>query len=283
MPSFCRVAGAILCGVASLAPVFVSGQEATGRALVQSIVNSELRADANDHSRWMFRDAKKVQGKSTITLVVQTSQGDISKLVEVNGRPPTPQEQREDEQKMHQFIIDPAVRQKQRRDHQKDDEKATALTRMLPAGFLWTKTGQSGAETTLTFQPDPKFKPPTREARVFAAMEDTMVVNTEQMRIESLKGKLTQAVDCGHGLLGKLEKGGTFDVERQRIGPKIWESTTTRVHIHGHALIFKSISEDQDEETSDYKPSPHSISPEQAENLLKNGTIARELGLNDAH
>ena len=283
MSSLCRVAGAILCGVASPASVWVSGQEATGRALVQSIVNSELKTDANDHSRWMFRDAKKVRGKSTITLVVQTSQGDISKLVEVNDRPPPPQEQREDEQKMHQFITDPAVRQKQKRDQQKDDEKATALTRMLPAGFLWTKTGQSGAETTLTFKPDPKFNPPTREARVFAAMEGTMVVNTEQMRIESLKGKLTRDVDFGHGLLGKLEKGGTFDVERQEIGPKIWEITTTRVHIHGHALIFKSISEDQDEETSDYKPSPHSISPEQAENLLKNGTIARKLRLNDAH
>lgn len=277
--SFNHVVAAILCGVAAVAPISAQGQRQNARALVRSVVKNELAADANDHSRWMFRDAKKADGKSTVKLVVQTSKGDVSKLIEIDGRAPTIQEKSADEQTMHQFATDPAVRQKQRKDAQQDEEKASALTRMLPDGFLWTKTGQSGPETTLAFKPDPKFKPPTREAQVFAAMEGTMVVNTKQKRIQSLKGTLTQDVDFGYGLLGKLQKGGTFDVERKQIGPRIWEITTTHVHIHGHALIFKSISEDQDEETSHYKPAPRAISPQQALRMLKNGPIAKDLGL----
>jgi len=274
-----RVAATVLCGVASLTPMVARGQGQDARALVRAIVKSELAADAKDHSRWMFRDANTVEGKSTVKLVVQTSQGDISKIIELDGRPLTPEQQEDDEQKTQQFVTDPGVRQKQKHDQQQDGQKARSLTTMLPVGFLWTTTGQSGAEATLGFKPDPQFNPPTREARVFAAMEGTMVVNTKQKRIKSLKGTLTQDVDFGFGLLGKLEKGGTFDVERQQIGPKVWEITATHVHIHGHALIFKSISEEQDEETSEYKPTPQFMTLEKAAKMLNDGTIAKKLGV----
>ena len=197
----------------------------------------------------------------------------------MNGQPLTPQQQKDDEQKLHQFVTDPNVRQKQKHDHEQDAEKAASLTKMLPDAFLWNVMGRKGAETTLSFKPDPKFNPPTHEARVFAAMEGTMVVNTKQKRIKSLKGKLTQDVDFGFGILGKLEKGGTFHIERRQIGPNVWEITATHIHIQGHALIFKSISEQQDEETDHYKPAPKSITLAAAEKMLNDGQVAKELGV----
>jgi hypothetical protein len=269
----------ILCGVASLVPIYAHAQQQDARAFVQTIVNSELEADANDHSRWMFRDANKVPGKSTVKLIVQTPEGDVSKTIEINGHPLTQQQQKDDEQKMQRFVTDAAVRQKQKQSQQQDDKKAASLTRMLPDAFLWTKTGESGDETTLAFKPDPEFKPPTREARVFAAMKGTMVVDTKQKRIKSLKGTLIRNVDFGWGLLGRLEKGGMFEVERRNIGSDVWEITTTHIHMHGHALIFKSIDEQQDEETSDYKSAPKSITLADAAKMLSDGTVARELGI----
>jgi hypothetical protein len=59
----------------------------------------------------------------------------------------------------------------------------------------------------------------------------------------------------------------------------VWEITSTQVNIQGHALIFKSISEQQDEQTSHYKPAPASITLPAAEKMLKDGTVARELGV----
>jgi hypothetical protein len=216
-----------------------------------------------------------------VKLVVQTSEGSVSKTIEMNGHPLTQQQQKADEQKMHRFVTDAAVRQKQKRNDQHDDKQAAALTKMLPDAFLWTVTGKNGDETTLSFKPDPKFNPPTREARVFAAMQGTMVVNTKEQRIKSLKGTLIKNVDFGFGLLGKMQKGGTFNVERKNIGPHVWEITQTHVHIHGHALIFKSITEDQDEETSDYKPSPQGITPAEAEKMLNDGSVAKKLGVEE--
>ncbi len=273
------VAALMLSGMVFSAPPRAHAQQPDARTLVQTIVNNELKADANDHSHWMFHDANKVRGKSTVKLVVQTSEGDVSKTLEMNGHSLNAQQQKADEQKMHQFVTDPAVRQKQKQSHQHDDKQAAALTKMLPDAFLWTKTGENNDETTLSFKPDPKFNPPTREARVFAAMQGTMVVNTKEERIKSLKGTLIHNVDFGFGLLGKLQKGGTFNVERQNVGPHVWEITATHIHIHGHALIFKSIDEQQDEITSDYKPSPQGITLEEAEKMLNDGSVAKKLGV----
>jgi hypothetical protein len=254
-----------------------AGPSQNGRAFAHAVVANELAADANDHSRWMYRDDNKTPDRHTVKLVIQTSQGDLSKTIEKDGRPLTSEEQKKEEERMDAFVQDANLRQKQRQDHAQDAEKASSLTKMLPDAFLWTFAEQNDGETTLRFEPDPQFEPPTREARVFAAMAGTMVVDTKQKRIKQLKGTLTRNVDFGYGLLGQLEKGGTFEIERQQIAPGVWEITTTHIHIRGHALIFKSISEEQDELTSQYHPTPPSLTLAAAAKMLKDGSAARLL------
>jgi hypothetical protein len=258
-------------------PTLATGQGEDARAFVRTVVASELQADANDHSRWMYRDDNKLPDRHTVKLVIQTADGDLSKTIEKGGRPLTPEEQKADEQKIDDFVRDASLREKQKRDHEQDAEKANALTKLLPDAFLWTIAGRSGTLTTLNFKPDPKFHPPTRESRVFAAMEGTMVVHTEQKRIKQLKGTLTHDVNFGYGLLGKLQKGGTFEIERQQIAPGIWSITATHIHIHGRALVFKSISEEQDEVTSHYHRTPASLSLADAAKMLKDGSAERTL------
>ncbi|MGC2259694.1 MAG: hypothetical protein WA594_15405, partial [Candidatus Sulfotelmatobacter sp.] len=268
----------VLC-ITLPAPSLAASQQTGARSLVQRVVNGELAADAKDHSHWMFEDYKKVPGKSTLKLVVQTAEGNISKTIEIDGHAPTMEERKDDADKLHKFLTDPSVRQQQSKDQQQDGAKARALTEMLPDAFLWKIVRRHGAETTLAFDPNPHFSPPTHEAQVFAAMKGTMVVNTEQNRIVSLRGVLTQDVDFGFGILGQLEKGGTFDVQRTQVGPGIWEITATHIHIQGHMLLFKSISEQQDEVTSHYKPVPPGVSMAAAARMLNNGAAARELNV----
>ena len=74
-----------------------------------------------------------------------------------------------------------------------------------------------------------------------------MTIDRDQHRIVSLKGRLIHDVKIGYGLLGELKAGGTFDVERRELSPQIWQITETHVHIQGHALIFKTISEQEDD------------------------------------
>ena len=95
-----------------------------------------------------------------------------------------------------------------------------------------------------------------------------MLVDTEQHRITSLKGKLIQDVKILGGLLGSLDAGGTFDVERRETGENVWQITETHVHISGHALIFHTISEQEDDVKSDFKPLPSNVTMQQAKSDL---------------
>jgi hypothetical protein len=86
----------------------------------------------------------------------------------------------------------------------------------------------------------------------------------------SLRGRLIRDVKFCGGLCGNLRAGGTFDVERRQTGPSVWQITETHVHIHGTALLFKNISQEEDEVKSQFKPLPGNISLQQAEaELLK--------------
>jgi hypothetical protein len=169
---------------------------------------------------------------------------------------------------MDTFIHNQSAQARQRKNGQHDDRQATEMLNMLPHAFIWTKTGVRGDLTVLHFRPDPNFHPPTWESRVFAAMEGEMAVDNGQHRIVSLKGRLIHDVKFGGGFFGDLKAGGSFDVERRQTGKSEWQITETHVHIEGHALLFKSISEVEDDIKSKFKQLPDDSTFAEAEKKL---------------
>ena len=235
------------------------------RSLVQQAVNTELTASRDDHTHWLFFEISSEPGKSVRKWVAQARPATIQRVIERNGQALTEAQQR---QETEAFMHDPRAQAKQRKSGEHDDQEAEELLHILPDAFIWTIQGEKGADTLLHFKPNPLFDPPNLEARVFAAMEGDMTVNTEQHRIVSLKGRLTRDVKILGGLIGYLQAGGTFDVERREIGEKLWQITETHVHIQGHILIFKTISEEEDDVKTHFKQLPSDISMQHAEAVL---------------
>jgi hypothetical protein len=235
------------------------------RQIVQQAVQTELAADAADHSHWLYREVDRKPNLTVRQWVADTSNGDLTRLIEKNGVTFTEAQQR---QNMNNYIQNATAQAKQRRGNQHDDQQAKQMLSMLPQAFLWSLEGEHGNETTLRFKPDPRFQPPTWESRVFAAMAGEMTVDNTQHRIVSLKGRMIHDVKFFYGLLGSLQAGGTFDVERRQLAPGIWQITETHVHITGHALIFKSISEQEDDVKSKFKELHGTVSLESAERTL---------------
>jgi hypothetical protein len=149
--------------------------------------------------------------------------------------------------------------------------------RMLPTAFIWKIDSRGDGTITLSYHPDPNFDPPSMSARVLSSMSGTLVVNERDMRLVRLTGKLMQPVTFGWGLLGRLEAGGTFEIVRTQIAPDNWQITQTHVHISGHALFFKTIGDQEDEVTSDYRPVPDNVDLQKAAQMIRDGQIAQEL------
>ena len=235
------------------------------RDFIRQAVQTELVADRNDHSHWLYFEVDRQPPKTVTQWVAEAGPADLKRVVERNGQHLSESQQR---QEMSTFITNPTAQSKQKKNAQHDDQQATELLQMLPDAFIWNAVGERGDNLVFHFRPNPQFRPPDMEARVFAAMEGDMAIDRKQHRIASLKGRLIHDIKIGWGLLGQLDAGGTFDVERRELRPGVWEITETHVHIQGHALIFKTISENEDDVKSHFEEIGNSTSLPQAEAQL---------------
>lgn len=250
---------------ATLLVLAVTSAAQTPRDLVRQAVQTELNASRDDHSHWLYFEIDRQPRKAVKQWVAESKAGSLSRVVERDGQSVSESQQR---QEMNAFIQDSREQAKRRKSGQHDDEQAAELLRILPDAFLWTDLGQKGSVIRLHFTPDPKFRAPDLEARVFAGMEGDMAIDREQHRIVSLRGRLIHDVKIGYGLLGELKAGGTFDVERRELSTHVWEITETHVHIQGHALIFKTISEEEDDVKTHFQPIAATVTLQQAQDQL---------------
>jgi len=231
------------------------------RNLVRETVNSELAADKADQSRWIYYEVDRKPSSSIEQWVAQTSRSDVNRVVRKNGTPiPKPQQKKA----VESFLRDSDAQQQQRQSGQKDAQEAESLLKMLPDAFIWSIASKNETITVFHFKPNPDFNPPSRQARVFAAMEGDMTVNNQQHRIKRLKGVMIRDVNFGWGLLGSLKKGGWFQVDRDQVAPGLWQINQTHVHIQGRALLFKTISEQEDDVKSHFTRQSDNVTLEQA-------------------
>ncbi|MCU1221974.1 MAG: hypothetical protein JWQ42_67 [Edaphobacter sp.] len=265
--------GFIICAfVLSLATLGLHAQpqqDTHAQELVRTAVQTELAADRDDHSRWQYRDLNRRPDGEFLYYVVETDHGSVKKKLKQNGQPLTPEQLKAEDARIQAFINDPAQQAKQRKDGEQDDKRAEDMLRLLPDAFLWTIKGETPDAIALAFTPSPNFNAPSMEARVFSAMAGEIVVSKPQNRIQSIRGKLIHDVKFGWGIFGHLAQGGTFNVERRELSPRVWQIVESHVHIQGRALLFKNIGEQEDEVKSDFRRTPPATTLEQAAMILK--------------
>lgn len=257
----------LFCFVLVLAFAASSAHAQDANQIVQTAVKTELEAAQNDHSLWRYRDEQQIAHK--VSIVVQTTQGSVNRLIEKNGQPLSAAEAQTEDARIQSFIHNPSALAKKKKDSASDDKNAADLLKMLPTAFIWKLASEDGSNYTLTFTPNPDFHPPDMQSRVLSVMAGDLIVDKNQHRIKTISGKLTREVTFGWGLLGHINKGGTFRVERRELKPGLWQITETHVHIVGKVLFFKDIGEQQDEVQTDFTPVPHSTTLEQAADMSK--------------
>ena len=241
--------------VVSAAPVVAQEPAPDAQQAIRSAVESEMQANRTDRSIWTYRDHDSVPDKNGTYLTIETRQGTLRRMIELDGRPLSPADAQAEVQRMNDYVHDPSAQARARKNGAHDDEQAAQLLTMLPNAFIWTFVSQSQEFITLSFRPNPNFNPPNIEARIMGMMAGQVLIARDGNRIRTLKGQLTENVNIGFGLV-RMYKGGTFDIERRQVGGGHWQITETHVHIGGHALFFKSIGTQEDEEKTEWKPSP---------------------------
>ena len=246
-----------------------TGQQQNPEQLIREVVANELKAQQTDHSMWRYTQTRHRGGTTEQLAFVETSKGEIHRLLAQNGQPLTPQGSIKEDARIQKLLASPQVFQQHARREEQDAQEEQHLLRMLPSAFHYCNARRESNWIKLDFTPNPFFKPQRHEGEVFRHMQGTIWIDASQKRVARIEGRLTSEVKFGGGWLGHLAKGGTFVVEQKDVGNRHWELTQLKVNINGRALFFETINVHHNERDSDFTPVPSDISLQEAAKLLK--------------
>lgn len=242
--------------------------------LARKVIMNEAKAEASDRSHWMFRVEAVKSGKKEVKEVVESKTADLDYLLSINGRKLTSKEQRKEDQRLQELINNPDQLRESQKAKMEDFHHSQRLLTMLPEAFTYGYGEHRGDLVKLNFTPNPSFRPPSREARVFYAMEGEVWVDERQQRLAEISGHLIHVVKFGGGLLGHLDRGGEFHVKQAEVAPGCWELIVLRIDMRGKALFFKTIAVQQYELRSEFHKVPDDLSLMQAADILRREAIS---------
>jgi len=264
---FCVLAAAVLFCITAYAQ---SGNDSMPAGeLLRRAVDGELKAQAADHTEWMYQTRVRDEGKDQIKTVIETLEGDLERLRAVNGKPLTPEQEKQEDQRIDGLIHNRREQRKLRRAKEEDGQSTERLFKMLPDAMTARYGSRQGDLVEILFTPNPNFHPPSHEAAVFHGMDGRIWINTRENRLAEIEGHLIETIKFGGGLFGHLDKGGEFHVKQSEVGPGHWEITLLHVNMHGKVLFFKTIGVQQDETQTNFQRVPDNLTLAQAEEDLR--------------
>jgi len=235
--------------------------------LIREMVANEL-ADRVQQRKWMYVIDKR-EGTHTLTeKQVETKDGPLYRVLAIDGIALNPDQRKQDNVRMNRLLHDPNQQLKFKQKHDEDEQEIEKLMRLMPDAFLYDYDGVEGSLVRLKFRPNPNYNPPTYEARVAHSLAGTILIDAQQKRLAKLSGKLINRVDFGYGILGHIDNGGTIEIGRIQVGLSQWKTARINIQLSGRLVFFKTISKQEYETRSGFRPVSSGLSLLEASQLL---------------
>jgi hypothetical protein len=273
IPVLIAAAFLIFPRVAAFPQRTAAGEGLSPDQFLRKAIDSELKAQDNDHTHWMYQLKAGESGNEEVKWVIETRDGDLERLQSVNGKLITPEQEKQESRRIERLLHKNDEQKKRRRAQQEDDRTTEHLFRMLPDAVLASYGERKGDLVEILFRPNPNFRPLSHEDVVFHSMEGHIWINQKEKRLAEIDGHLIKTVKFFGGLLGYLDEGGQFHVQQSEVAPGHWEITLLHVDMRGKALFFKTVSVQQNEIRTNFRRITDNLTlAEAAEELQKQCT-----------
>ena len=208
-------------------PALESQQAMPAGQLVREVVHNELN-DHQGHGYWRYWIQRHTPKETRLEDQIETAEGPIAHLSLRNGRPPSTEAQLEEQARLQRLLTSPDEQARHRREYEEDENRIGRILALLPDAFLYEYDGEENGCYRLRFRPNPDYPAHSIEARIFHAMSGTLWVNARYKRLARLDGHVQENLDFGYGILGRLYKGGWFQLQRVQVSPAEWKTVRAR-------------------------------------------------------
>ena len=243
-------------------------QTESASQLIRETIYNEL-LDHNNHGYWRYWVARQVENDTRVEQQVETADGPITRLVQTNGRPVDEQTRDQERARLEELVKSPHQLANHRKDYADDEKRVAAIMELLPDAYVFEYAGEENGCHRLHFRPSPTYVPHSVEARVVHSMSGDVWIDARMKRLSRLEGHLAENIDFGFGLLGRVDKGGWFRVQRVQVSPTEWKTQRLEMHLSGRAVLFKSIARDTNETRGGFRAVPAGMSVAQGMRILE--------------
>jgi hypothetical protein len=203
----------------------------------------------------------------------------FEQMLEHNGRPLSPHEEAQQEQKI----------EKQRRETPEDREarlanerESRSLIRELPAAFDFQLIGEDVVDGrpayVLQASPRPGYQPHGKYGRIFSKVEGRLWVDKQDLGWIKIEGQVIQSFSLGV-FLARVQRGSQISMEQTRLADGIWVPARVDVRASAKLLFVKSLLIERVLTYSDYRIADADLSAASpAANNAQRSTLPVALG-----
>jgi hypothetical protein len=245
------------------------------QALVRDTAWNELQARRHP-AHYYERLLKETTPDSSRThLQIQTPQGSVSRLIEVDGKPPTEKQCRNNFALLDRIAASSVLQETRLTSQRSEMRRREQLFTDMPAAFLFQYEGTEGKTgwIRIRYRPNPDFHIRNRVAGVLVGLQGTMWIDPSSKRIARIQGSLNKDVTFGWGILARLYRGGRFMLEQSRLPDGNWQETLLFVEFKGSILLFKKLDVNVTQTISSYKDMANNLTIEQAVGILEHVSV----------
>jgi hypothetical protein len=243
--------------------------------LVREVVFNELN-DHQSHGFWRYWIERHTSRETRLEEQIETAQGPISRLTLTDGHPLSAEVQQQEQSRLEHLLTSPSEQARHLQDYEEDEKRIGRILALLPDAFLYTYAGEENGCYKLIFRPNPDYPARSIEARIFHSMGGTLWVDARMKRLARLDGRVQENLDFGYGILGRLYKGGWFQLERSQVSANDWKTARLEVHMMGRALLVKSFAKETSEVRGGFTSVPSGLNLAQGMAMLQQTTTARK-------
>lgn len=244
-----------------------SQQAETPQHLIREVVYNELH-DHETHGFWRYWIEQHTQDATRIEEEVETADGPVTRLVQTNGRPLDAETRREEQTRLEKLVNSPQELASHRKDYIDDEKRIALVMSMLPDAYIFEDAGDEKGCHHLRYRPNPAYGSRTLEGHILHSMTGDVWIDARFKRLSRLEGHLDDKVDFGFGLLGRIDKGGWFRMQRTQVSSTEWKTKELEVHLSGRAFVLKTIARQTSEIRGGFVAVPAGITLSQGMSIL---------------
>jgi hypothetical protein len=256
------------CALLFIALLACAAAEAQSAPTPATIEQLELIARATEHELQAlenpapFRYQERLEwswGTETRS-VIETSEGRADRVVQFSDEPLSSEQQAKQEHRLKKLLSDHDAVKKELQDQKAETQRRIRMVKAFPKAFFFDFVGRENGLLRFEFRPDPEFSPKDRETQMYRGMEGEVWVEPVHERIVQVQGKLVKDVSFGWGIVGRLNKGGIYEISQTQLSPGVWRITTLNVDVKGRMFLLNSFRFMRRESNSHFRPVSASLS-----------------------